>query len=265
MNYTAGSCYSPVQLRFTYKKSTGTQWSYTDWVSKTADGIHAETLTELDPNTGYQFKAQLKYNGTLIEGNILTFVTQIVPTVTTQAATNITSYSASVSMSYTAGDFSLVEVRFACKRTIDQAWFYTAWVSGTANYTYTEVLTGLALRTEYEFKAQLRYHGTMIEGATCQFTTATGASIGFYDLFCSIATAAYGTPTAEQIDVLREFRDVVLLKSTVGSQFVALYYKLSPPIADFIARSDLLRTVVRELLVDPVVWIVEATGDIWRN
>jgi hypothetical protein len=83
--------------------------------------------------------------------------------------------------------------------------------------------------------------------------------------FCSIATAAYGTPTAEQIDVLREFRDVVLLKSTVGSQFVALYYRLSPPIADFIARSDLLRTLVRELLVDPVVWIVEATGDMWRN
>jgi len=86
-----------------------------------------------------------------------------------------------------------------------------------------------------------------------------------FQLPCFIATAAYGTPTAEQIDMLREFRDVVLLKSTVGSQFVALYYRLSPPIADFIARNDLLRTLVRELLVDPVVWIVEATGDIWRN
>jgi len=86
-----------------------------------------------------------------------------------------------------------------------------------------------------------------------------------FPLPCFIATAAYGTPTAEQIDVLREFRDVVLLESTAGSRFVALYYRLSPPIADFIARSDLLRTLVRELLVDPVVWIVEATGDIWRN
>ena len=82
---------------------------------------------------------------------------------------------------------------------------------------------------------------------------------------CFIATAAYGTPAAEQIDVLREFRDVVLLESTVGSRFVVLYYQLSPPIADFIARSDLLRTLVREFLVDPIVWIVEATGEIWRN
>jgi hypothetical protein len=96
----------------------------------------------------------------------------------------------------------------------------------------------------------------------------TSSSLPFpfpFQLPCFIATAAYGTSTAEQIDVLREFRDVALLKSTVGSQFVALYYRLSPPIADFIARSDLLRTLVRELLVDPIVWIVEATGEIWRN
>jgi hypothetical protein len=82
---------------------------------------------------------------------------------------------------------------------------------------------------------------------------------------CFIATAAYGTPTAEQIDVLRELRDVVLLKSSVGSRFVALYYRLSPAIAALMARDNLLRTLVRELLVDPIVWIVEATGDIWRN
>jgi hypothetical protein len=94
-------------------------------------------------------------------------------------------------------------------------------------------------------------------------TDSTEGSSG--PLACFIATAAYGTPTAEQIDVLREFRDAVLLESAAGSQFVTLYYQLSPPIADFIAENELLRTVVRELLVDPVVWVVEATGIIWRN
>jgi len=82
---------------------------------------------------------------------------------------------------------------------------------------------------------------------------------------CFIATAAYGTSTAEQLDVLREFRDDVLLKSTVGSRLVDLYYQVSPPIADFISEHSFVRTLVRELLVDPIVWLVEATGDIWQN
>jgi uncharacterized repeat protein (TIGR02543 family) len=82
---------------------------------------------------------------------------------------------------------------------------------------------------------------------------------------CFIATAAYGSPSGGQVDVLREFRDGVLLESAAGSRFVDLYYRLSPPVADLISGSGFLRTVVRELLVDPVVWMVEAAGEIWRN
>jgi hypothetical protein len=81
---------------------------------------------------------------------------------------------------------------------------------------------------------------------------------------CFIATAAYGTPSAEQIDVLREFRDIVLLESIPGSLFVSLYYQFSPPIADFIAGNQLLKTMVREFLIDPIVWVVEAAGYIWQ-
>jgi len=93
----------------------------------------------------------------------------------------------------------------------------------------------------------------------------TGGRTARTVLGCFIATAAYGTPTAEQIDILREFRDVVLLNNTVGSQFVALYYRLSPPIADVIAGNELLRSLVREFTVDPIVWVVDITGDLWRN
>ena len=64
MNYTVGG-YSTVQVRFAYRKSVDSVWSYTDWVSKTADGTHAEPLTELDSNTEYEFIAQLKYNDTM--------------------------------------------------------------------------------------------------------------------------------------------------------------------------------------------------------
>ena len=82
---------------------------------------------------------------------------------------------------------------------------------------------------------------------------------------CFIATAAYGTSTARQLDLLREFRDVVLLNSTLGSRLVDLYYQVSPPIAEFISEHDVVRTLVREVLIDPVVWLVEATRAIWRD
>ena len=75
------------------------------------------------------------------------------------------------------------------------------------------------------------------------------------DQACFIATAAYGTPISEEIDVLRQFRDEVLLNNPAGRTFVATYYKLSPPLAAFISRHQSLRAVVRECLVNPAVAI----------
>jgi hypothetical protein len=194
----------------------------------------------------------------------------IYPTVTTQAATGIGVYSATLNMNYTTGNFSSVQVRFAYKESTDWSWSYTDWVPKSGNGTYAKLFTGLTTNTPYDFKAQLKYDDTVIEGTTLQFTTEKIPNTPSEPYppplgGCFIATAAYGTPTAEQIDVLREFRDSVLLESTVGAQFVAWYYQFSPPVADFIAGNELLRTLVRELLVDPIVWAVEATGNIWQS
>ena len=187
-----------------------------------------------------------------------------IPSVTTQAATNITTNSTILKMDYTVGDFNPVQVRFAYKKSTDWLWSHTEWVPKSGDGTHAEQLTGLTTNTTYDFKAQLNYDDTLIGGTTLQVTTDTPSTPPPFG-GCFIATAAYGTPTTEQIDVLREFRDTVLLESTAGSQFVTLYYQFSPPIADFIARNEFLRTLVRELLVDPIVWAVEATGYIWRN
>jgi len=100
------------------------------------------------------------------------------------------------------------------------------------------------------------------EGAEVRFD-----EIGFWPPtggFCFIATAAYGTETASQLDILRDFRDQVLLESALGSRFVEAYYRLSPPVADFIARNDFLRAVVREALIDPVVNLLQWSQGLWR-
>jgi hypothetical protein len=92
--------------------------------------------------------------------------------------------------------------------------------------------------------------------------------IGFYAPtggFCFIATAAYGTETAAELDILRDFGGQVLLENALGSRFVDAYYKLSPPIADFIAEHDFLRAIVREMFVDPVVHLLQWSQGLWRT
>jgi hypothetical protein len=83
--------------------------------------------------------------------------------------------------------------------------------------------------------------------------------------FCFIATAAYGTDTAEQLNILREFRDTVLLPNRLGAKFVSLYYRTSPPLADFISQHEVLRTMVRVSFVDPIVKILTWTHDLWST
>lgn len=71
---------------------------------------------------------------------------------------------------------------------------------------------------------------------------------------CFIATAAYGTPLANEIVTLRSVRDRYLLDSAFGTAFVDTYYRVSPPIADVLASNAVLRTIVRYVLM-PIVML----------
>lgn len=73
---------------------------------------------------------------------------------------------------------------------------------------------------------------------------------------CFIATAAYGTPLAGEINVLRRFRDSYLLQRKWGQKFVEFYYTVSPPIAGVIRKSESLKKIVRTLL-KPIIKIFE--------
>jgi serine protease len=69
---------------------------------------------------------------------------------------------------------------------------------------------------------------------------------------CFIATAAYGTYQEPEVKILRNFRDEILLNTTIGRSLVETYYTYSPPVADFIRDKPVLKTVVRVALT-PII------------
>jgi hypothetical protein len=86
-----------------------------------------------------------------------------------------------------------------------------------------------------------------------------------FPLPCFVATAAYGTGTAEEIDLLREFRDVVLLTTDLGTELVSLYYQVSPAIAEVVSQHEFLRTAVRAGFVDPITAILDWSHSLWTE
>lgn len=69
---------------------------------------------------------------------------------------------------------------------------------------------------------------------------------------CFIATAAYDSPNDSSVLLLRRFRDEILLTNAPGRAFVDFYYRISPPIAEYISHNGLLKFIVR-LLLTPFV------------
>jgi streptogramin lyase len=66
---------------------------------------------------------------------------------------------------------------------------------------------------------------------------------------CVIASAAYGSELAPQVQFLREFRDGAVMSTFAGTQFMrvfnAFYYSFSPKVAELTAASPILQTGVR--------------------
>ena len=70
---------------------------------------------------------------------------------------------------------------------------------------------------------------------------------------CFIATASYGHDSGE-VGLLCKFRDECLLTNPLGTAFVKAYYKLSPPVAEFISENEALKATVR-IALKPLVAI----------
>jgi hypothetical protein len=74
---------------------------------------------------------------------------------------------------------------------------------------------------------------------------------------CFIATAAYGSPLAPEVQFLRELRDGVLRKTDWGTRFFdrywSYYYQMSPAIGDQMDREPAFKAIIRWSIVTPLI------------
>ncbi|GAB4334392.1 MAG: hypothetical protein Kow0089_03600 [Desulfobulbaceae bacterium] len=120
--------------------------------------------------------------------------------------------------------------------------------------SYSSILKDLKPGTFYYVRAYaVDSSGKVYYGNQVGFKTADA---------CFVATAAYGSILHPHVRVLRDFRDRYLAPWKTGRALVDLYYRYSPPAADFIAERPVLRAAARVVLL-PVIgmsWVALHAG-----
>ena len=104
---------------------------------------------------------------------------------------------------------------------------------------YYKGISGLGLKESKEF----------IDNFVIQHNITAAAGSGK----CFVATACYGDYDAPEVMVLRHFRDDKLLKTFLGKVFVEFYYSISPFFATLISKSNLLKKLVRQYFLQPII------------
>jgi len=122
----------------------------------------------------------------------------------------------------------------------------------TVTHTDPGVSANLTILSSPYLAGKLRSFGEKVV-LTINFDVGRDATLTIeVPEICFIATAAYGTPMAEEIQILREFRDEYLLTNPLGQALVGVYYRVSPPIAEFITEHPGLKPIVRAGLLPAV-------------
>lgn len=81
--------------------------------------------------------------------------------------------------------------------------------------------------------------------------TTASRPVGEVDA-CFVATAAYGSLLANDVEMLRRFRDLAMKHSVLGELAVETYYTFGPGLAGVVSESELLRATARGAL-SPIV------------
>jgi hypothetical protein len=115
-------------------------------------------------------------------------------------------------------------------------------------------LSGLLPETDYWIGVRAHDDCYNESPITIAKVTTADRQVGEVD-WCFVATAAYGSLLANDVQLLRRTRDNLLRTTVLGELAVATYYTFGPAAAGIIGESDLLRATARAALLPLVSWV----------
>ena len=144
-----------------------------NWDNEVNLGIKGKTsfftdIKGLDSNTVYYYRcyAVNSAGSDWADSTAQSTTKRMIPTVTTDDATNVSRTSSRLNLSYDSGDYTVIWLRFRWRSAEEDSWSYTPWQckwgGGSGSYHY--FLSRLTPATTYYFAAELRYHSTIISG-----------------------------------------------------------------------------------------------------
>ncbi|MBA3395141.1 MAG: hypothetical protein H0T89_21010 [Deltaproteobacteria bacterium] len=150
------------------------------------------------------------------------------------------------------------EIRYVAGPSLDEASFATAMelkpmlAIGEAGTVEELTLDGLLYDTEYTVGIRA-IDDCRNRGALTFVTFRTTERPNGTVEACFIATAAYGSVMANDVEMLRRFRDLLLQNTVLGELAVEAYYTFGPAVSGVIGESEVLRTTARSALAPLVV------------
>jgi hypothetical protein len=155
------------------------------------------------------------------------------------------------------GRVTSYEIRYRVREPITDANFSTAVPvtatvePGKAGEPQMLELTGLLPETTYSVGIRAFDNCRNASPLTVIEVTTPARPLGEVDA-CFVATAAYGSVMAGDVEMLRRFRDSLMAKTVWGELAIESYYTFGPALAGLIGESDVLRQTARTAL-EPVV------------
>lgn len=155
-------------------------------------------------------------------------------------------YDVRVSTDPITDDASFMAATPAKQATIEAAELLVPTAAGAGEMIEVE-MGGLVQQTHYYVAVRAMDACTGVGPITAAEVT-TPARVFATVSPCFVATAAFGTPMAQEVSALRRARDRHLMSNRLGRALVSAYHAVGPAFADLIREREGLRSVARTAL-----------------